>query len=232
VLVDGFSWRPGAEILITSATRNPDNVYERTIVGTQWLGAVHGFPGTVWFGPISGYRLTLNEPIGPTTTLKDHSVMAVEVALLSRNIVWEGGEGSDDLMGGHFWILRTPGVPQHLEGVDIQNFGQQGVLARYPIHVHFGYESNSVEILRNTIRDSNQRCLSIHGTNSTLVQDNVAYNIKGKSLAALFWISGRNRRVPPRSQQSILVPKPIVPVLRFRFSFDDHLTDTVQGIVF
>ena len=53
---------------------------------------------------------------------------AVEVALLSRNIVFEGGQGLKD--GGHLWIFQTPSVVQSIVGVDIQHFGQQGTLGR------------------------------------------------------------------------------------------------------
>jgi hypothetical protein len=48
---------------------------------------------------------------------------AVEVALLSRNILFEGGTGLGD--GGHMWFFYTPSVVQTIEGLEIRQFGQQ-----------------------------------------------------------------------------------------------------------
>jgi hypothetical protein len=62
---------------------------------------------------------------------------AVEVALLSRKILFEGETDSgDSLLGAHMMVMQNPDVVQYLEGVDFRNFGQQGNLGRYPIHFH------------------------------------------------------------------------------------------------
>jgi len=163
----GGRWREGSEILITGAGAAMNREVVHTITGAQSIGN-------------GDWRFTLNKNLNmPTTTEKDHPIMAVEVALLSRNIVFEGGLSSDELIGGHFWVFRTPSVKQHLEGVDIRNFGQQGSLGRYPIHLHFCNDSPDTLIARNTIRHSNQRCVVIHGTNHVTVRENVSYMIKG-----------------------------------------------------
>ena len=107
-------WAPGAEILITSHTTRWYDQQERTIMS---ISDVEGEPDYV----VLGLDLEIERP----TTIKDDSDFAVEVALLSRNIVFEGGEDSNSFHGGHFWVMHTPAVKQHLEGVDFQNFGQQ-----------------------------------------------------------------------------------------------------------
>jgi len=99
---------------------------------------------------------------------------AVEVALLSRNIIFEGGTNLQD--GGHFWIMHTPSVAQTIEGIDIQHFGIQGTLGRYPIHFHFSGDVSGSVVTKNTIRHSHQRCVVVHGSDNVLVEDNVAYD--------------------------------------------------------
>jgi hypothetical protein len=72
-------WAAGAQILITSHTRLWNAQQERTIVQVA--------PAS-----ISGYvALTLDSPVLRPTTLIESPDFAVEVALLSRNIVFEGG---------------------------------------------------------------------------------------------------------------------------------------------
>jgi hypothetical protein len=161
-------WGVGAEILITSHTRNWNEEQVRTITAVS--PAVSNSKMYV--------QLTLNTPIRRPMTEKEDGTFAVEVALLSRNIVFEGG-ALDTLDGGHFWILQTPKVVQVIQGIDFQWFGQQGVLGRYPIHFHYCGNVRSSLVSKNTIRSSHQRCIVVHGSNNLLVRENVAYDTKG-----------------------------------------------------
>jgi len=161
-------WVAGAEILVTSHTLDWDGHQVRTITMVSE------------YTQRSGYvQLELNEPILRPTTRRESPDFAVEVALLSRNIEFVGGRDDIDHQGGHLLIMNTPGVIQMLSGVSVRNFGQQGYLGRYPIHIHFcGDASNSV-ISKNTIRESNQRCIVVHGTDNLVVEENIAYDTKG-----------------------------------------------------
>jgi G8 domain len=161
-------WAPGSEILITSHTTRWDGHQVRTIVQV----APYGSDGKY-------VSLTLSSAIDRPTTLIDSPDFAVEVALLSRNIVFQGGSDSITLHGGHFMVMQTPKVPQYIEGVDFQNFGQQGLLGRYPIHFHFCGDVTGSIVIKNTIRLSNQRCIVVHGTDNLRIESNVAYNTKG-----------------------------------------------------
>jgi hypothetical protein len=108
-------WDDGAEILITSHTLDFEAQQVRRIVGT---------PTSVGDGLV---RLDLNEFVIPPVTRRESEDFAVEVALLSRNFVFEGAtDESDSLLGGHLIILHTPHVMQTLEGVELKNFGRQG----------------------------------------------------------------------------------------------------------
>lgn len=106
-------WEVGAEILITPHTRQWDGHQVRKIVDLS-----NHAPGLV--------EIRLDGTIPRPSTMRDDSRFAVEVALLSRNIVWEGETNrQDSTQGGHFWVFRTPDVEQSIEGVQILNFGQQ-----------------------------------------------------------------------------------------------------------
>jgi len=164
--VGGF-WLAGARLLVTSHTRLWDDHQERTIVAVTTNSVSSGY-----------VRLELDAPIRRPTTLLESQDYAVEVALLSRNIVFEGG--SNNMQdGGHFIILHTPNVAQTIQGIDIQHFGIQGTLGRYPIHFHYSGDVSGSVVSKNTIRQSHQRCIVVHGTNNVEVSDNVAFDTKG-----------------------------------------------------
>jgi hypothetical protein len=108
-------WDDGAEILVTSHTLDFEAQQVRRIVGT---------PTSVGDGLV---RLDLDQFVIPPVTRRDSEDFAVEVALLSRNFVFEGAtDESDSLLGGHLIVLHTPHVMQTLEGVELKNFGRQG----------------------------------------------------------------------------------------------------------
>ena len=155
-------WEVGAQIVVTSHTRVFNEGQERTISAIQ--------PST-----IPGYaEILLDAPILRPTTEVDYPDFAVEVALLSRNIVFDAVEG--DPMGGHLEVRRTPFVQQMMDGVEIVNFGHPGVPGRYPIHTHFCRDMAGSVISRNSVRLSKQRCIVLHGTDGVLVQQNVAFD--------------------------------------------------------
>lgn len=163
---DGVSgcWGSGAEILVTSHTIDFESSQVRRLVADPEPHA----EGLV--------RLSLDNVIIPPVTEKDGDGFAVEVALLSRNILFEGAiDQKDVLMGGHLIVLHTPTVQQRLEGIEFKNFGQQGLIGRYPIHVHLCGDLDGSKLAKNTIRESNQRCIVVHGTHNLTVADNVAH---------------------------------------------------------
>lgn len=110
-------WGKGAQILITSHTTDFESSQERHLAADPEPYA----DGLV--------RLRLNDFIVPSVTEQDGDGFAVEVVLLSRNIVFEGAmDTMDDLMGGHLIVLHTPNVQQQIQGVEFRNFGRQGAL--------------------------------------------------------------------------------------------------------
>jgi parallel beta-helix repeat protein len=48
-----------------------------------------------------------------------------------------------------------------------------------PIHFHLCDSVEGSIVSKNTIRESNQRCIVVHGTHNVTVSKNVAFNTKG-----------------------------------------------------
>jgi G8 domain len=161
-------WSIGSQVVITSHTFDWFDHQVRTILG-KVNPQIAGFVG--W---------KLNATFVRPTTSVESSDFAVEVALLSRNILFEGSkDATQSRHGGHFMIFHTPSIVQTVNGVEFRNFGQQGLLGRYPIHFHYCNDVTGSIVSKNSIRHSNQRCISVHGTDKLKVQENVAYDTKG-----------------------------------------------------
>ena len=67
----------------------------------------------------------------------------------------------------------------YVEGVELYRMGQTNVLGRYPMHFHMLGETSLGYLKDSSIHRSFYRCISIHGTNSTTVTENVAYDVVG-----------------------------------------------------
>jgi len=165
--VDG-KWGVGAEVLITSHTNRWDEEQVRRITQID----ASDEPGYV--------NLVFNSTIRAPTTMKDDSRYATEIAILSRNIKVQGAEDDpDDLHGGHLMVLATPGDGQDIVGLEVTNMGQAGNLGRYPLHFHLCGDVTGSRLAKNLIRETNQRCAVVHGTDHLLIDNNVAYDTFG-----------------------------------------------------
>lgn len=154
-------WNVGSEILITSHTAKWDGHSTRRITSIE----NHDEEGYVSVG--------LNEAIDRPLTLGSHPIYATEVALLSRNILFNGANG------GHLTVLKTPDQTQVIQGVEFLRFGEESVHHSYPIHFDSCNDSSNSIVSKNTIRESNQRCVVLDETNNVLVEGNVAFGNKG-----------------------------------------------------
>jgi hypothetical protein len=70
----------------------------------------------------------LDAPIPRPMMLGDDNDFPVQVALLSRNVVFESI--SNDVEGGHLIVHRTPNLMQNIIGVEFKNFGNAGLFDR------------------------------------------------------------------------------------------------------
>jgi cell migration-inducing and hyaluronan-binding protein len=101
-----------------------------------------------------------------------------EVGMLTRNIKVQASEdAATTYFGGH--IMAMPGSTVHAEGIELNRMGQHLVLARYPMHFHLIGEGAGQYIRNAAIHDTYSRCVTVHGTNDVLVENNVTYNTVG-----------------------------------------------------
>ena len=100
-----------------------------------------------------------------------------EVVLLSRNIKITSALTATDRQegfGGHVMIM--PRSFAYIDSVEFINLGQMGVLARYPFHWHRLKNASGQYIQNSSIRNSFQRCITVHGTQHARVERNSCFN--------------------------------------------------------
>ncbi len=161
-VVNAAGWRKGDVIVLASTDYNPRQAEERTITA------------------ISGNALTLDKPLaymhfGEVSFGVDERG---EVGLLTRNIKIQASEDAEKTyFGGH--IMAMAGSRMYVSGVELNRMGQNMHLARYPIHWHILGEGAGQYIEDSSIHDTYNRCVTVHGTNDLLVENNVTYNTVG-----------------------------------------------------
>jgi hypothetical protein len=162
-VLDASQWQVGDRIVLASTD------YDAHQAETRVIRAV------------SGNTLTLDEPLqymhfGEITFGVDERG---EVGLLTRNIKVQAAEDAEQSwFGGHIMAMVTSRM--FVEGVELQRMGQHMELARYPIHWHLVGDGGAGQYIRNAaIHDTYNRCVTVHGTNDLLVENNVTYNNVG-----------------------------------------------------
>lgn len=161
-VLDASEWRVGDEIVLASTDFNPRQAETRRI------------------SRIRGNAITLDQPLqymhfGEITFGVDQRG---EVGLLTRNIkVQASADADDSWLGGH--IMAMAGSTMHVAGIELTRMGQHLTLARYPIHWHLNGDVTGQYIRNSAIHDTYSRCVTVHGTDNLLVENNVTYNTVG-----------------------------------------------------
>jgi len=162
-VLDASQWQAGDQIVLASTDYNPRQAEVRTITA------------------VSGNTITLDEALdymhfGEITYGVDERG---EVGLLTRNIKVQASEDANEsYFGGHIMAMITSRM--YVEGVELNRMGQHMELARYPIHWHLVGDGGNGQYIRNAaIHDTFNRCVTVHGTNDLLVENNVTYNTVG-----------------------------------------------------
>ncbi len=161
-VLDAWGWNVGDEIVLASTDFNPRQAERRTIT------------------EIDGNTVSFAEPLeymhfGEVTFGVDQRG---EVANLTRNIKVQASEdAAETYFGGH--IMAMSGSELYVDSVEFNRMGQHLTLARYPIHFHVLGEGQGMYVRNNAIHDTFNRCVTVHGTNNLLVENNVTYNTVG-----------------------------------------------------
>src|SRR5579862_1609573 len=158
-VLDATGWRVGDQIVLASTDFDAHQAERRTISG------------------IKGNTLTLDKKLdymhfGRITFGVDERG---EVGMLTRNILIQASPDAEKtLFGGHVMAMITSKM--YVSGVEFNRMGQNMHLARYPIHWHLVGDAKGQYIKNSAIHDTYSRCVTIHGTNDVLIQNNVTYN--------------------------------------------------------
>ncbi|MEM7297523.1 MAG: right-handed parallel beta-helix repeat-containing protein, partial [Bacteroidota bacterium] len=214
-LMETVDWNSGNEIVIaptdyyeagfgSSVTQKMSlsSISANEISISEELNAHHW--GVLQYPTSTGLSFTNNDPItppgtnGPTPMILDERA---EVGNLTRNIIIRSPEDElwlNEGFGVHTMIM--PNAEAHVEGVEFRRAGQQGRLRRYPWHWHMlsydGTETLSDAdgqyFRKNTINESANRGIVIHGTNGVLVQDNIVFDVRGHGVFTENAVERRN----------------------------------------
>ena len=150
----------------------------------------------------AGNVLTLDHPMkkkhyANTEIVGSDSIeIRAEVGVLTRNIKITGGdEGLSDEYGVHF-MFHSDGDETskgRLENLEIFHAGQSFNLGRYPIHFHMIGKVSESYIRNNSIHDTFNRAVTIHGVHYLTIMNNVANNVKGHTYFIEDGIESQNR---------------------------------------
>jgi hypothetical protein len=186
-LSEPVDWATGDLILVTSTSLNENDAESRTIT------SVSGDMRTVTFTPGLSNAHNGAAPITRTRTQDGKSWTAdlrAEVGLLSRNVRIQGDAASDTAgFGGHIMVMNngtgcclTSGKG-FIEGVELFRMGQKSIKGRYPMHWHMLAGDGAGQYFKDSVvRKSFNRAITLHGTESALVENNFCYDHLGHGI--------------------------------------------------
>mmetsp|Transcript_21119 Transcript_21119/g.30171 ORF Transcript_21119/g.30171 Transcript_21119/m.30171 type:complete len:1744 (+) Transcript_21119:152-5383(+) len=164
----GACWGPGANVYLASQGIN--------VTASSLLKIVNKTTS------VDNTTLRFNSYVDAVPLSKSID-FATEFALTSRNIHFESEDLLNPANGATLTVLSTPSVPQLLQGVALNGFGQQGLAFRFPVLFKSCGDSSGSVVSKNAITNSNQRCIVLQATNGVTVKGNVAYNTAGHCYA-------------------------------------------------
>lgn len=172
VIDNASNWAVGDQILIVSSRLNWKESEKRTITAISADKKTFTLNSNLRFPHIGRKKSYTRSKDGKVW---DAEIRA-EVGLLSKSIKIQGDAGSvDNQFGGH--IMIHTGAQAHVNSVELFRMGQKSIIGRYPFHWHLLQERGAGQYLKNSsIHTSYNRAITIHGTESTLVENNFAYD--------------------------------------------------------
>lgn len=164
-------WNVGDRVIVTSSKEvygyadtfrakpgkpSPSNTEDRTITA------------------INGLAITLDHPLAVSHL--GHGEYRAEIANLSRNVVIESADPNG--VRGH--TMYHAGSTGGISYAEFRHLGKEGVLGKYAIHFHLVRDGmRGSGVIGASIWDSQNRWVTIHGTDYLLVRDCVGYQSVG-----------------------------------------------------
>ena len=179
------NWKAGDQIAIASTSFNPAEAEEFTI--SQINGNLIQLDRAVSYQHWGGAVENFTHSTGRSFTLDQRA----EVVNLTRNLKIEAydrlsdGTEANQLNpeqetsepGGH--VMAHQGGAAYISSVEFYKMGQAGIMARYPFHWHRSGDVNGQYITNSSIHKSFQRCVTVHATHNSTVENNVCYDFRG-----------------------------------------------------
>ncbi|MGL4576519.1 MAG: G8 domain-containing protein, partial [Burkholderiaceae bacterium] len=171
-------WRAGDQLVIAPSSFEAEEYEVVTVTGVT--------AKTINFTPALKYTHW-----GELQTFEGKTLdQRAAVGLLTRNLVVRGGDDSDAInFGGHTMIMA--GGKAQVTGVEFFKMGQRGLPGRYPLHWHLAGDRQGDFAKNNTVRNSFQRAMVLHGTDNLLLEGNVAFDITNH---AFVWAEDGNEK--------------------------------------
>lgn len=171
-MAEPVDWEVGDSILIVPSKWRYYEVDQRAIVAINGTSITLDAPLTY---DHKGLVQTYTE--GARTWTAD---LRAEVGLLTHNITVQGTPDANGF-GGH--IMMHSNASAYVDGVELFHMGQKAKLGRYPFHWHMLGDVGQGQYFKNSaVRNSFNRAITIHGTESTLVEGNFCYDHIGHGL--------------------------------------------------
>ena len=112
--------------------------------------------------------------------------MRAEVGLLSRNVVFRGNpaDSAENMYGATIFLhsMGDDSLTARLGYVELTDVGQAFKVGRYAIHFHMIGNVHNSYIKGNSVHQSFNRAVTLHGTSFLRVTDNVVYNAMGHNI--------------------------------------------------
>ncbi len=198
-------WKVGDHVIVTGAKENDYEELARKAPRGTFAGATEEATIT----KIDGAAVTLDHPLQYVHF--GDGIMRSEVALLSHNVVVESADPAG--VRGHTMYHRDSSGG--ISYAEFRHLGKRGVLGKYSIHFHLVRDTmRGSGVTGASIWDSDNRWITIHGTDHLLVRDCVGYRSRGHGFfledATEQWnIFDRNLAVQAIHQKPL--PKQVLP---------------------
>jgi hypothetical protein len=164
-------WRPGDKIVVTSTARLYLFDESNKVIPTV-RGRTRTEERTIT--AVAGAKITLDRPL--ENNHRCEGDYRGEVANLSRNVIVESAN-PDGVRGHTMYHAGSAGAISYAE---FRHLGKKDVLGRYSLHYHLCRDSmRGSYVLGASIHDSQNRWLTVHGTDYLIVRDTVGYNSLG-----------------------------------------------------
>lgn len=174
-LTEAVSWSPGDQLAIAPTGYRFDEG-EKVVVQSL----ADGGRTVILQSPLKyAHWGTLQTYSGRRTWTVDERA---EVANLTRNILIysDGAREQLNFLGGH--VMTMGRAFAYVDAVEFFRLGRMGEMARYPFHWHREGNVAGQYIKNSSIHDAFQRCITVHGTQNAVVDNNVCFDHYGHGI--------------------------------------------------